>query len=55
MVYQSYFFLKSEDVIGVECEDWSKETENNLNYTDRLKVSLVSKKHNSWLINEAHK
>ncbi|MDA9654054.1 hypothetical protein N9T13_00420 [Candidatus Pelagibacter sp.] len=55
MVYQSYFFLKSDDVIAVECEDWSKEKENNLNYTDRLKVTLVSKKHNNWLINEAHK
>jgi len=54
IVYQSYFFLNSGDVIGIECEDWSKDLEKKLNYTDRLKVTLVSSEHNYWLVNKAH-
>ena len=53
-VYQSYFFLDTGDVIGIECEDWSKDLEEKLNYTDRLKVTLVSSEHNNWLVNKAH-
>lgn len=54
IVYQSFFFLKSGDVIGIECEDWSKDLEKKFNYTDRLKVTLVSSEHNYWLVNKAH-
>lgn len=54
IVYQSYFFLNSGDVIGIECEDWSKDLEKKFNYTDRLKVTLVSSEHNYWLVNKAH-
>ena len=54
IVYQSYFFLNSGDVIGIECEDWSKDLEKKFNYTDRLKVTLVSIEHNYWLVNKAH-
>ncbi len=54
MIYQSFFVLKSGDIIGIECEDWSNKLEKKLNYTDRLKVTLVSSKHNNWLIKEAH-
>ena len=54
IVYQSYFFLNSGDIIGIECEDWSKDLEKKFNYTDRLKVTLVSSEHNYWLVNKAH-
>lgn len=54
IVYQSYFFLNSGDIIGIECEDWSKGLEKKFNYTDRLKVTLVSSEHNYWLVNKAH-
>ena len=35
------FFFKNDSLISVQCKDWSKEME----YWDRLKVTLVSKEY----------
>jgi len=53
-VYQTFFRL-SNGAISVECEDWSSKFEKNLNYTDRLKIYVLTNKYNNWLNYEAYK
>ena len=53
-VYQTFFRL-TNGAISVECEDWSSKFEKNLNYTDRLKIYVLTEKYNNWLNYEAYK
>lgn len=53
-VYQTFFRL-TNGAISVECEDWSSKFEKNLNYTDRLKIYVLTNKYNNWLNYEAYK
>ena len=53
-VYQTFFRL-TNGAISIECEDWSSKSEKELNYTDRLKIYVLTEKYNNWLNYEAYK
>lgn len=53
-VYQTFFRL-TDGAISIECEDWSSKFEKSLNYSDRLKIYVLTNKYNNWLNYEAYK
>ena len=47
-------FGSSGDYAGVYCQDWSKEFEIKMNYTDHLRVTMRSNEFSNWMHNEAY-
>ena len=52
--YITEFNFQDGDSIVTICEDWSTHMEKK-RYTDRLRVGIMTKKFNDWIVNEAYK
>ena len=55
IVDNEYFFFPNGGFIEIGCYDWSKKTEEKLNYVDHLKVAINSEEFDKFLTNEAFK
>ena len=47
--------FKSKDVVRLSCYDWSKKFEDEIGYTDNLRVTIIDAYFRNWLNTVAHK
>ena len=55
IVDNEYFFFPNGGYIEIGCYDWSKKTEEKLNYVDHLKVAINSEEFSKFITDEAFK
>jgi len=49
------FEFKSNDILRVSCYDWSKKFEDERNYADNLRVTIIDANYSNWVNTKAHK
>jgi len=49
------FYFPDKSYINIACYDWSKKIEEEKNFKDNLRVTIIEKELGNWLRNEAYK